>query len=216
MTEQVSRFGRRSLLRWVAGAPLASGLLLPSAWAGPTPAVDRGPFYPKQKPEDSDADLTQVRGHRQHAAGQVIEVSGRVLSVEGKPLSGSVIEVWQANQAGRYAHPNDTNPAPLDPHFQGYAQLRTDSEGRYTLRTIQPGAYPATPDWQRPPHIHFDVRARSARAVTQMFFPNEPLNDKDRLFLAIPPAERYAVLARPLGAAGGVLRFAWDIVLPAV
>jgi len=128
MTEQVSRFGRRSLLRWMAGAPLASGLLLPQAMAAtPTPAVDRGPFYPPRKPEDSDADLTQIRGHTGRAAGQVIDVSGRVLSADGKPIAGATIEIWQANQAGRYAHPNDTNAAPLDPHFQGYALLRTGS-----------------------------------------------------------------------------------------
>jgi protocatechuate 3,4-dioxygenase beta subunit len=198
----------------MAGAPLASGLVLPSALAGPTPAVDRGPFYPPQKPEDSDADLTLIRGHSQRAAGQVVEVSGRVLALDGKPIADAIIEIWQANHHGRYAHPGDTNPAPLDPNFQGYALVHTDSEGRYKLRTIKPGAYPAMSGWTRPPHIHFDVRSKASREVTQMFFPGESLNDRDRLFLAIPLAERSAVLARMLGVSDGVMRLEWDIVLP--
>jgi protocatechuate 3,4-dioxygenase beta subunit len=198
----------------MAGAPLASGLVLPSALAGPTPAVDRGPFYPPQKPEDSDADLTLIRGHSQRAAGQVVEVSGRVLALDGKPIADAIIEIWQANHHGRYAHPGDTNPAPLDPNFQGYALVHTDSEGRYKLRTIKPGAYPAMSGWTRPPHIHFDVRSKASREVTQMFFPGESLNDRDRLFLAIPQAERSAVLARMLGVSDGVMRLEWDIVLP--
>lgn len=214
MTERSTRFGRRSLLRWMAGAPLASGLVLPSALAGPTPAIDRGPFYPPQKPEDSDADLTLIRGHSQRAAGQVVEVSGRVLALDGKPIADAIIEIWQANHHGRYAHPGDTNPAPLDPNFQGYALVHTDSEGRYKLRTIKPGAYPAMSGWTRPPHIHFDVRSKASREVTQMFFPGESLNDRDRLFLAIPLAERSAVLARMLGVSDGVMRLEWDIVLP--
>jgi protocatechuate 3,4-dioxygenase beta subunit len=198
----------------MAGAPLASGLVLPSALAVPTPAIDRGPFYPPQKPEDSDADLTLIRGHSQRAAGQVVEVSGRVLALDGKPIADAIIEIWQANHHGRYAHPGDTNPAPLDPNFQGYALVHTDSEGRYKLRTIKPGAYPAMSGWTRPPHIHFDVRSKASREVTQMFFPGESLNDRDRLFLAIPLAERSAVLARMLGVSDGVMRLEWDIVLP--
>jgi protocatechuate 3,4-dioxygenase beta subunit len=177
--------------------------------------VDRGPFYPLHKPEDSDADLTLIRGHSQRAAGQVVEISGRVLTPDGKPIAGATIEIWQANHQGRYAHPGDSNPAPLDPHFQGYAMLRTDGEGRYQLRTIKPGAYPASSGWTRPPHIHFDVRGKASREVTQMFFPGESLNDRDRLFLAIPEAERSAVLARVLGVTDGVTRLEWDIVLPA-
>ena len=213
MTERSTRFGRRSLLRWMAGAPLASGLVLPAVLAGPTPAVDRGPFYPVKKPEDSDADLTLVRSHSQRAAGQVVEISGRVLALDGKPIADAIIEIWQANHHGRYAHPADTNPAPLDPDFQGYALVRTDGEGRYKLLTIKPGAYPATPGWTRPPHIHFDVRSKTSREVTQMFFPGESLNGTDRLFLAIPEAERAAVLARQAGVTDGVTRLEWDVVL---
>lgn len=214
MTEHSSRFGRRSLLRWMAGAPLASGLIVPSALAAPTPSMGRGPFYPLSKPEDSDADLTLVRGHTERAAGQVVELSGRVLSVDGKPLPDVMVEIWQANHHGRYAHPRDTNSAPLDPHFQGYALVRTDSDGRYRLRTIKPGAYPAGGSWQRPPHIHFEVRSKTAREATQMFFPGEPLNDRDQLFLSIPQGARSAVLARPAGMRDGVMLLAWDIILP--
>ena len=100
-----------------------------------------GPFYPVERPLDQDADLTIVRGRRGAAKGQVIEVSGRVLDPDGRPIPGARIDLWQANAAGRYAHPGDKNPAPLDPEFQGSARLVADGEGRYRFRTILPGAY---------------------------------------------------------------------------
>jgi protocatechuate 3,4-dioxygenase beta subunit len=181
----------------------------------PTPRQTAGPFYPVDKPLDRDADLTQVRGRAGRAAGQVVHVMGRVLDSGGRPLAGVTIEVWQANAHGRYAHPGDDNPAPLDPNFEGYATLTTDAEGRYRFKTIKPGAYPAGRT-RRPPHIHFDVRGPTDRLVTQMYFAGEPLNDtdgvlgnlgerRDRLIVALePPTPGVAADSR-------IAR--WDIVL---
>src|SRR5712691_2143412 len=106
---------------------------------------------------------------------------GRVVNVQGQPLKGARVELWQANTHGRYTHPSDTNPAPLDPNFEGFAVQDTDAEGRYRFKTIKPGAYPATANWMRPPHLHFDMTGKINRVITQMYFPGEPLNDKDIL-----------------------------------
>jgi protocatechuate 3,4-dioxygenase, beta subunit len=143
-----------------------------------TPAQALGPFYPLDKPLDDDADLTLVKGRNARAEGQVIHVMGRVLNVQGEPVKGARIEIWQANAHGRYAHPRDNNPAPLDPNFQGYASLVTDSEGRYRFKTIKPRAYPAG-GAMRPAHIHFDIAGKSSRLVTQMYFPGDPLLETD-------------------------------------
>jgi protocatechuate 3,4-dioxygenase, beta subunit len=144
-----------------------------------TPGQILGPFYPVLKPPSQGADLTTVPGKPGHAAGQVIHVMGRVVNLQGQPVQGARVEIWQANTHGRYNHPSDTNPAPLDPHFEGFAVLTTDAEGRYRFKTIKPGAYPAGPDLIRPPHIHFEVTGQINRLVTQMYFAGEPLNDKD-------------------------------------
>jgi protocatechuate 3,4-dioxygenase beta subunit len=123
-----------------------------------TPGQVLGPFYPVTKPIDQDADLVMVQGKPGRAQGQVIHVTGRVVTAEGKPAQGARLEIWQANTHGRYAHPSDPNPAPLDPNFEGFAVLVTDAEGRYRFRTIKPGPYPTESDdrW-RPPHIHYEV-----------------------------------------------------------
>jgi len=144
-----------------------------------TPGQILGPFYPVLKPLDQDADLTTIAGKPGRAEGQVIHVMGRVVNLAGQPVQGARVEIWQANTHGRYNHPSDTNPAPLDPHFEGFAVLTTDEEGRYRFKTIKPGAYPASADRMRPPHIHFEVTGKSNRLVTQMYFADEPWNDKD-------------------------------------
>ena len=99
-----------------------------------------------------------------------------------EPVRGARLEVWQANAAGRYDHPSDTNPAPLDPSFQGYCIIKTDADGRYRFKSIKPGAYPIGPGVVRPPHIHFEVLGHRDRLVTQMYFPEDPLNEKDDIF----------------------------------
>lgn len=136
-----------------------------------TPSGDLGPFYPVEPPLDTDFDLTRVRESGPRARGEIIEVSGRVLYRDGTPQANARLEIWQANDVGRYAHPGDTRAgAPLDPHFQGYADVRADETGKFRILTVKPGQYPVDGMFQRSPHIHFDIRGRQRRLVTQMYF----------------------------------------------
>lgn len=181
-----------------------------------TPLQTLGPFYPVLQPLDQDADLTTIAGKPGRAEGQVIHVMGRVLNLQGQPVQGARVEIWQTNTHGRYNHPSDTNPAPLDPHFEGFAVQTTDVEGRYRFKTIKPAAYPANPNWMRPPHIHFDVTGKSNRVITQMYFPGEPLNDKDLLLQEVR-ANKEGLMATVLPPTPEVepdsLIVVWDIVL---
>ena len=182
-----------------------------------TPEEILGPFYPLRLPIDQDADLTIIAGKEGRALGQVLYVSGRVTNLRGEPVVDAELEVWQANAAGRYTHPADDNQAPIDPSFDGFARIRTGPDGSYGIKTIKPGAYPATPNWMRPPHIHFDVKGRASRLVTQMYFEGEALNEKDILLQRKPEPARKRVIAS-YGAPSGkqetnALVAVWNIVL---
>jgi protocatechuate 3,4-dioxygenase beta subunit len=179
-------WSRRQLLKRAAalgavslGVPWRTGFAQQRTM--PTPDQILGPFYPVRKPVDGGTDLTRLPGSDASAQGELIYVMGRVLNMRGEPVRAAQLEIWQANTHGRYVHPSDPNPAPLDPNFQGYALVVSDDEGRYRFKTVKPGAYPVGGDWVRPPHIHFDVRGQVNRLVTQMYFAGEALNDKDRL-----------------------------------
>jgi len=180
----------------------------------PTSSQDLGPFYPVLRSRDSDADLTRVRGARGIAQGTPINVVGRVLDRNGNPVRGAQIELWQANAVGRYDHPGDTQSVgALDPNFQGYAMLATDRDGNFKFRTIKPGAYKIPGD-MRTPHIHLDIKGRSGRLITQLYFPGEALNDSDLLLKDASPRE--SVIARAidrLSGDPGAAAYAWDVVL---
>ena len=181
-----------------------------------TPGEILGPFYPVLRSVEKTADLTIVPGKPGRAAGDMIYVVGRVLNAQGQPVKGARVELWQANTYGRYVHPSDTNSAPLDPNFEGFAIQDTDTEGRFRFKTIKPGAYPATPTWMRPPHLHFEVTGKINRLITQMYFPGEPLNDKD-LLLQNVRANKEALIAKELPPTSDVepdsRLVVWDIVL---
>ena len=165
--------------RHVLGTAVAAGAFTLAGQVGSvfaqqlkrTPNEILGPFYPVLRSVEKSADLTIVAGRPGRATGEVIYVMGRVLDVQGQPVKGARVELWQANARGRYTHPSDTNPAPLDANFEGFAIQDTDAEGRYRFKTIKPGAYPATPNWMRPPHLHFEVIGKINRMITQMYFP---------------------------------------------
>jgi protocatechuate 3,4-dioxygenase beta subunit len=150
-----------------------------------------------------------IAGHGAgQAIGQLMHLRLQVVDEDGAPVGGTMVEMWQANAAGRYIHPNDDDHAPIDPHFYGAARVLTDESGAVEIRTVKPGAYPV-PDsnhWWRPPHIHFSVWGKVwlARLVTQMFFPGEPLNAEDRILSAIPSAAaRERLICRALPTSDG-------------
>ena len=138
------------------------------------------------------SDLTRPAGAQGEALGQRILVHGRVLDERGRPERGALVEVWQANAAGRYLHDGDRHDAPLDPNFTGTGAVVTDEEGRYQFMTIEPGIYPWGNHYNawRPKHIHFSLfgQAWATRLVTQMYFPGDPTLPLDPIFMAIDDA----------------------------
>jgi protocatechuate 3,4-dioxygenase beta subunit len=158
-----------------------------------------GPALGHLRPGAIENDLT--RQHEGEPHGQRIIVGGRLLDAGGRPIRESLLEIWQANAAGRYRHRRDRWDAPLDPNFSGGGRTVTDAEGRYEFVTIQPGAYPwgNHPNAWRPAHIHFSVLGRSfeQRLVTQMYFPGDPLLAHDPIFEAVrDPAARRRLVSR--------------------
>ena len=178
-----------------------------------------GPAYGESTVSELDADLT--RQHAGEPLGERITVSGRVLGSDGKPLRGQLVEIWQANAAGRYAHEVDDHDAPLDPNFTGAGRCLTDDEGRYRFVTIKPGAYPWRnhPNAWRPNHIHFSVfgRAVTERLVTQMYFPGDPLFPFDPIFNSVrgEKARERLISTFDIGLTEPewALGFRWDIVV---
>jgi protocatechuate 3,4-dioxygenase, beta subunit len=149
-----------------------------------------GPSFPREiiGLGKNENDLTHFNGGE--ALGERIIVTGRVLDEDGRAIPNTVIEIWQANAAGRYAHSEDRHEAPLDPHFAGIGRVVTDEHGAYRFKTIEPGAYP----WRnhhnawRPNHIHFSLFGPSfaTRLITQMYFPGDPLLALDPIFNSVP------------------------------
>jgi protocatechuate 3,4-dioxygenase beta subunit len=120
-----------------------------------------------------------------------------VCDEDGHPIAGALVDAWQACATGRYNHSRDPNPAQLDPNFQYWGRTTTDEKGRYQLKTIVPGAYPASSDWMRPPHVHFKVSRRGFREVTtQMYFEGSPLNDADHILQELSEAEKRSVVVK--------------------
>jgi protocatechuate 3,4-dioxygenase beta subunit len=195
-------------------APLRPAVPLPpglTETTGPRPAAERVLA--------AAADLT--RDGAGEPLGERIVVAGRVVDEDERPVAGTVVEIWQANAAGRYSHPDDRHRAPLDPNFRGVGRCLTGADGGYRFVTIRPGAYP----WRnhanawRPAHIHFSLlgRAFAERLVTQMYFPGDPLLDHDPIAASIPdPAARRRLVATwspELTEPEWALGYRWDIVL---
>ena len=209
----VTMLDRRTLVLGLAAAGVATrvGAAVPRAI---TPQEMLGPFYPQHPISDQDFDLTQIRGHSGRAKGELIEFVGRVLRPDGTPIPHALIEVWQANAAGRYRHPTDANPAPLDPDFQGYARINSGNNGSFRFLTIKPGAYPA-PVGIRTPHIHFDIQSVDCRFISQVYFPNEPLNSSDPFLSTMPMRHQdpSLLIAREEKGVTTARRFHWEAVL---
>jgi protocatechuate 3,4-dioxygenase, beta subunit len=176
------------------------------------------PFFPR-KVGELEYDLT--RQHAGEPLGERIIVTGRVLDSDGRPVKQAVVELWQANAAGRYLDDADQHPAPLDPNFSGAGRCVTDEQGRYRFITIKPGAYP----WRnhlnawRPAHIHFSLFGNyfRSRLVTQMYFPGDPLMPHDPILQSVPDDKgRARLVARwdqETTVAEWALGYQWDIVM---
>ena len=159
-----------------------------------------GPVYGHEAVGEFDADLTKNTRVNGEPLGERIIVAGRVVDEDDHPVANTLVEIWQANSAGRYVHDVDQHDAPLDPNFLGAGRCVTDANGRYEFRTIKPGAYP----WRnhhnawRPNHIHLSLFGASfvSRLVTQMYFPGDPLFAFDPIFNGVPEAARDRMVAR--------------------
>lgn len=196
---------RRGLL--ATGA--AAGFSVPAQALVPTPRQTTGPFYPDVLPPESDFDLVTMAG-KAPATGEVIGIEGRVLDIDGRPVRGAVVELWQANAYGRYAHSGDRSDVPLDPNFQGYGVVRADDAGRYRFRTIRPGLYSG-----RTRHVHFSVRGPGFEdKPMQMYFAGEAGNTRDFLYAALQDHEsRQAVTVDFVQGSGAEPIGIFDIVV---
>jgi protocatechuate 3,4-dioxygenase beta subunit len=178
-----------------------------------------GPVFGEDALGEGEGDLT--RQHDGEPLGERIIVTGRVVDEDGHPIRAALVEVWQANAAGRYRHVVDQHPAPLDPNFSGAGRCLSDDEGRYRFVTVKPGAYPwgnHENAW-RPAHIHFSVfgRAFTQRLVTQMYFPGDRLFPYDPIFNSVRDPRSRALLVAELDIATTepewALGYRWNIVL---
>ena len=211
---QTASFTRRRLL---AAAVTTGATLLPgrAAWSAlvATPRQTPGPFYPKTFPLDSNADLVQIAGRPQQAAGQVTHVSGQVLDQAGGPLNGLEVEIWQCDQFAYYHHQGSLDSR-ADANFQGYGRVTTGPDGAYHFRTIRPVPYPG-----RAPHIHFAISGPGIRRLTtQMYVAGDPGNARDGLLRRVSDPEARARLIVSLVEAPptiepGALAGRFDIVL---
>ena len=186
----------------VKRAPTQPLVLLPH-----TLTETSAPVFGADEVKPGDSDLT--RQHEGEPLGERIVVSGRVLDENGKPVPNVLIEIWQANAAGRYNHRVDQHDAPIDPNFTGAGRVITDAEGRYRFLTIRPGEYPWRNHYNawRPAHIHFSLfgRAFVQRLVTQMYFPGDPLLDYDPMFTCVADEKARRRL---------VSEFDWETTVP--
>ena len=194
----------------------AALVALPFCWTGlraqpaaarlATPSQTEGPFYPVDLPPDSDADLLR-NGSLRYARGQPAWVEGSVTDLQGKPVAGAQVEIWQCDEAGHYHHPGDGGRA--DPSFQGFGRVTVGSDGRYRFRTIRPVAYSG-----RTPHIHFKVKLqRRELLTTQMYVEGDPHNARDFLWRRL--GEQQALLTVPFVAGSEGLQASFPIVVAA-
>jgi protocatechuate 3,4-dioxygenase beta subunit len=205
---------RRGLLFAAAGAALvaAPALQLRALAQAPsrrlTPAQTEGPFYPVTLPADSDADLL-ANGSLRYARGQPAWVEGTVSDIDGRPVRGAVVEIWQCDEQGHYHHPGDGDRA--DRAFQGFGKVAADSEGRYRFRTIRPVAYGS-----RAPHIHVKVRLAARELLTtQLYVQGDAGNARDFLWQRLRGAEERAALTVPFVSGSDGLSARFPIVVAA-
>lgn len=210
---------RRQFLKWAAIGGAAGTLFsVRGAFAQElvrTPPQTEGPYYPVQLPLDRDNDLLIVNDNITPAVGDIVEISGRVLTPSGNPVRNATVEIWQADNTGAYLHPNSMGYRTRDLNFQGYGQFETASDGEYRFRTIKPGLYTG-----RTRHIHFKIRSAGRQDLTtQCYFQGEPQNASDNVLRRIrTERERNSVIVALAPVAGSRVAASsgrFDIVLSA-
>jgi protocatechuate 3,4-dioxygenase, beta subunit len=190
---------------------------LPMIWTGlraqnapprrPTPAQTEGPFYPVSLPKDSDFDLLR-NGAMSYTKGQPAWVDGSVTDLQGKPIAGAQVEIWQCDETGHYHHPGDGGRA--DPAFQGFGRVTVGADGQYRFRTIRPAPYSG-----RTPHIHVKVKLGTRELLTtQLYVAGDPHNERDGLWRRLGEEERAAVTV-PFKQGGDGLQASFPIVIAA-
>ena len=180
---------RRSLLIAMTGFAASSQSVMAKSLMT-TPRQSAGPFYPLKLPLDDDNDLTSIQGQSGKAKGKITDLTGTIVDINGRPLSGLRIEIWQCDANGRYRHPYENYNTPIDRYFQGHGNTITDTNGNYLFRTIRPVAYPG-----RTPHIHVAVFPKGEKPfVTQLYVKNEAGNAYDFLFQHVPLERRHLVV----------------------
>jgi protocatechuate 3,4-dioxygenase beta subunit len=195
----------------------AALVALPFCWTGapaqqpaerrPTPRQTEGPFYPVRLPQDADGDLLR-NGNLNYSQGQPAWVEGVVTDLQGKPIAGAQVEIWQCDHAGHYHHPGDGGRA--DPNFQGFGRVTVGSDGRYRFRTIKPVAYSS-----RTPHIHVKVKLAGRELLTtQLYVEGDAHNERDFLWRNLGSADR-ALVTVPFRAGNEGLQASFPIVIAA-
>jgi protocatechuate 3,4-dioxygenase, alpha subunit len=146
-------------------------------------------------------------------SGERVTIEGRVLDGDGKPVPDALIEIWQANAHGKYAHPEDDQDKPLEAGFTGYGRIPTDENGQFRFSTIKPGAVPGPDCKEQAPHIAVSVLARGLlrRLVTRIYFPDEPGNTNDFVLNLVEPARRGTLVAKKNSGPAGTLE--WNVIL---
>jgi protocatechuate 3,4-dioxygenase, beta subunit len=190
---------RRSLIT-VASAALIAGastLTLAQTKRRPTPSQTEGPYYPIKEPQDADFDLLK-NGDRSYSKGRASWVEGVVTDLDGRPLNGGVIEIWQCDEDGHYDHPGDG--AKIDPSFQGFGRVRLNANGEFRFRTIRPSPYVG-----RTPHIHAKILLGNRELLTtQLYVADDPGNAKDGIWRRMSEVDRASVTSAFVPVADGL------------
>jgi protocatechuate 3,4-dioxygenase alpha subunit len=175
---------------------------------GATPSQTVGPFFHPLIREGENVLATS------ETAGERVRIEGQVFDGDGKPVPDAMLEIWQANAGGRYRHPADRRPIPLDPVFTGFGRAGTDEQGRYWFETVKPGPVPFESAGEQAPHLNIAVFARGLldHLFTRLYFEGEPRNDADPVLGRVPSARRSTLIA-PRAPGRGMSIHRFDIVL---
>ena len=145
--------------------------------------------------------------------GEKVTIEGRIVDADGAPVNDALVEIWQANAHGKYAHPDDTQDKPLEAGFKGFGRVPTDDDGRFKFATIKPGRVPAPGGGQQAPHINVTIfmRGMLKHLTTRLYFPGDPANVDDAVLNSVPAERRETLVARPVSGHAGVLE--WNVIL---